>query len=135
MLWPADEPWPMCTIPHKRSGGYRYTEVVGQRELLEQVWRRDPRSGPTAAEIEIIDGFKRGKHAPHLRVRNGSHPLLTVDQREWDPGTTSWIPYEDQRDCRVSGASVPPDVSPVRGPLIIAVCPRDPDHSLGLVTQ
>ncbi|CAM5680712.1 hypothetical protein SGLAM104S_06230 [Streptomyces glaucescens] len=62
-------------------------------------------------------------------------PLLTADHREWDPGTTSWIPEEDRRDLAVPGAGVPTGVSPGRGRLTIAVCPRDGSHPLGLVSQ
>ncbi|MFF7129396.1 MULTISPECIES: hypothetical protein [unclassified Streptomyces] len=284
-LWPADEPWPVCTIPHKRGSGYRYTDVIRKREILAAAGRREPNPGPTAEEIEIIDGFKRGRHAPHLAdtdpipmlavaqlyrrdvpdlpwageddllqvfwcgferhgdTRHDLHvqlrrhrstditaplaeqpapevvgreelvpspcvlhpeeivehpyletlppdlqaridawegpedgegpqyiydlstapgwktggyiawnltgprplpcatcgtelaPLLTADRREWDPATTSWIPYEDQQDAGVRGANVPTRVSPGHGRLTIAVCPRDPHHPLGLVSQ
>ncbi|MFF4014114.1 hypothetical protein [Streptomyces sp. NPDC001843] len=285
MLWPADEPWPMCTIPHKRSSGFRYTEVVRKREILEAAGRREPDSGPTAEEIEIIDGFKRGRHAPHLSdtdpipliavaqlyrrdvpglpdvgdgdllqvfwcgfERHGESrydlhvhlrwrhsedvgtllteppvpevvgreelvpspcvlhpeeivehpyledlppelqdrievwegpeedegpqyiydlstapgwkiggyiawnltgpgpldcstcgteltPLLTADQHEWTPGTASWIPTEDRQNAGVRGSNIPTRVSPGRGRLTIAVCPRDAGHPIGLVTQ
>lgn len=289
MLWPADEPWPVCTLPHKRSSGHRYADVLREREILERAWRRDPRCGPDAEEADELSRFKRGRHAPHLadtdpipligvtqlylrdvpglpdtgagdllqvfwcpferhgesrhemhvelRWRHsqdtgtllseqpvpevvgrpelvpspcalhpeeviehpwfeelpedmreliqaweaqeedesedsseryiydlstapgckvGGHiawnltgptrltcpvcgaeltPLLTTDQREWDPATTSWIPYEDRQDIRVMGANVPTGVSPGRGRLIIAACPRDPYHPFRLVTQ
>lgn len=87
MLWSADEPWPVCAIPHKRSSGFRYTEVMRKREILEQARRRDARSGPTAGEIEIIDGFKRGRHAPHLAdTRHNLHVRLLRRHSE-DIGT------------------------------------------------
>ncbi|MGW6154368.1 hypothetical protein ACWFRM_14745 [Streptomyces sp. NPDC055144] len=44
MLWPAGEPWPVCTIAHRRSSGYRYADVLCEREILDRAWRRDPRS-------------------------------------------------------------------------------------------
>ncbi|KOV76505.1 hypothetical protein ADL02_30830 [Streptomyces sp. NRRL WC-3723] len=289
MLWPADEPWPVCTLPHRRDRGHRYADVLREREILERAWRRDPRSGPNAEEADELSRFKRGRHAPHLadtdpipligvtqlyrrdvpglpdsgagdllqvfwcpferhgESRHEMHvelrwrhsgetgtplteqpvpevvgrpelvpspcvlhpeeviehpwfeelpedvqerieawegqeeneseepdeqyvcnlstapgwkaggyiawaltgpvrlacpvcdaaltPLLTIDQREWDPGTTSWIPYEDRQDSRVMGANVPTGVSPGRGRLIITVCPRDPHHPFRLVTQ
>ncbi|MER7492885.1 hypothetical protein ABT033_09675 [Streptomyces pharetrae] len=285
MLWPADEPWPVCSLPHKRSSGYRYTEVLRTRQILEEARRRRPDPGPTDEEIAVMRGFKRGRHAPHLsdtdpvpmlavaqlyrrdvpglpdtgegdllqvfwcpferhgetrhdlhvqlrRRRSedvttpsaeqpfpevvgreelvpspcvvhpeevveypylevlspslqgrieawegpedeegvqyisdlstapgwkvGGHiawnltgparlacsecgaeltPLLTADHREWDPGTTSWIPEEDRRDLAVPGAGVPTGVSPGRGRLTVAVCPRDGNHPLGLVSQ
>ncbi|MFB6853051.1 hypothetical protein ACWCOW_22035 [Streptomyces sp. NPDC001939] len=285
MLWPRDEPWPVCAIPHKRGSGYRYSDVLREREILERAWRRDPRSGPNREEREMLAGFKRGRHAPHLadtdpipmiavaqlyrrdvpglpesgegdllqvfwcgferhgESRHEPHvqlrrrrsqdvtrtldqqpapevvgrgelvpaacalfpeevvehpyledldpalqdridawegpeedegpqyisdlstapgwkvggyiawnltgpaslncsacatellPLLTADRREWDPATTSWIPYEDREVSTVRRDNVPTRVSPGRGRLTIAVCPRDPHHPLRLVTQ
>ncbi|MFD7280578.1 hypothetical protein ACFV80_26870 [Streptomyces sp. NPDC059862] len=294
MLWPADEPWPVCTLAHKRGSGHRYADVLREREILERAWRRDPRSGPNAEEVDELARFKRGRHAPHLadtdpipligvaqlyrrdvpglpntgagdllqvfwcpferhgESRHELHvelrwrrsrdvgtplteqpvpevvgrpelvpspcvlhpeeviehpwfeelpedvrerieawegpededqdeeenkgegeqyiydlstapgwkvggyiawnltgparlacsvcdaeltPLLTADQREWDPATTSWVLYEDRQDIGVMGANVPTGVSPGRGRLIIAVCPRDPHHPFRLVTQ
>ncbi|MER5960214.1 hypothetical protein ACFC18_54580 [Streptomyces sp. NPDC056121] len=285
MLWPRDEPWPVCAIPHKRGSGYRYSDVLREREILERAWRRDPRSGPNREEREMLAGFKRGRHAPHLadtdpipmiavaqlyrrdvpglpesgegdllqvfwcgferhgESRHEPHvqlrrrrsqdvtrtldqqpapevvgrgelvpaacalfpeevvehpyledldpalqdridawegpeedegpqyisdlstapgwkvggyiawnltgpaslncsacatellPLLTADRREWDPATTSWIPYEDREVSTVRRDNVPTRVSPGRGRLTIAMCPRDPHHPLRLVTQ
>ncbi|MFE2042508.1 hypothetical protein ACFXAZ_16590 [Streptomyces sp. NPDC059477] len=284
LLWPADEPWPVCTIPHKRGSGYRLTDVLREREILERAWQRDPRNGPTAEESDILAGFKRGRHAPHLadtdpipllavaqlyrhdvpglpdtgegdllqvfwcgferhgESRHEPHvelrwrhsdstgpwlteqpapevvgreelvpspcvlypeqvvehpylmtldaelrdriaawegpdtegdrylselstapgwkvggyltwpltgpspspctrcgteptPLLTVSHTEWDPSTTSWIPYEDRADTDVMGANTPTDVSPGRGRLTIALCPHDPSHPPTLITQ
>ena len=295
LLWPADEPWPVCTIPHKRGSGYRYSEVVREREIRELARRRDPR-GPTPEEAQELAGFKRGRHAPHLAdtdpipmlavaqlyrrdvpglpdtgegdllqvfwcgfERHGDSryelhvqmrrrhskdvgtllaeqpvpevigrpelvpspsvlhpeeivehpyfmtldpslqdridawegpedeedeegeesegeegpqyiydlstvpgwkvggyiawnltgpgpldcgtcgteltPLLTADQHEWTPGSSSWIPHEDRQDRRVRGANTPTRVSPGRGRLTIAVCPRDANHPIGLVSQ
>ncbi|MEU6463328.1 hypothetical protein [Streptomyces sp. NPDC046976] len=274
----------MCTVPHKRSSGYRYGDVVRTREILERAWGRTPNPGPTDEEIEIIDGFKRGRHAPqlsdtdpipmlavaqlyrrdvpglpdtgegdllqvfwcgferhgetrhepcvHLRWRHSQDigtllteqpvpevvgreelvpspcvlhpevvvehpyfmsldpalqeriaawegpesagdryvselstapgwkvggyvawpltgprplvcsacgaelsPLLTADEREWDPSTTSWIPYEDRQNAGGRWPNVPTGVSPGRGRLTIAVCPRDPHHPIDLVVQ
>ncbi|MGW6396844.1 hypothetical protein [Streptomyces sp. NPDC055134] len=288
MLWPAGEPWPVCTIAHRRSSGYRNADVLRKREILDRAWRRDPRSGPDTEERAELAGFKRGRHAPdltdsdpipllalaqlhrrdvpglpfpeegdllqvfwcgyerhgesrhephvHLRRRHaadvteplaeqpvpevvgreelvpgacvlhpevvteypwfeelgpglqerierwaapdgeeededevyvsdlstapgwkvGGHiawnltgptrlncascdadlfPLLTAAATEWDPSTTSWIPYEDGQDSDARGANIPTRVSPGRGRLTIAVCPRDPHHPLRLVTQ
>jgi hypothetical protein len=102
MLWPADEPWPMCAIPHKRSSGFRYTEVMRKREILEQARRRDSRSGPTAGEIEIIDGFRRGRHAPHL-----------ADTRQQPPRTTPPAPLRGHRHAadRPTGRSPRPSAA------------------------
>ncbi|WP_343244829.1 hypothetical protein [Streptomyces sp. SID14478] len=284
LLWPADEPWPRCTVPHKRSSGYRISDVLREREILERAWRRDPRSGPNSEESEILAGFKRGRHAPHLAdtdpipmlavaqlyrrdvpglphseqgdllqvfwcpfekhgdSRHDLHvqlrwrhardvvapleqqpapevvgrqelvpspcvlhpegivehpyftvlpsslqtridawegpeeddapqyiydlstapgwkaggylawrltppqstpclecsaelsPVLTLDEREWDPGTTSWIPLEDRPYADVMDANTPTWVSPGRGRLVIAACPNAAAHPLRLLT-
>src|SRR5215210_8966710 len=78
LLWPADEPWPVCTIPHKRGSGYRCSEVVREREIRELARRRDPR-GPTPEEAQELAGFKRGRHAPHL-ADTDPIPMLAVAQ-------------------------------------------------------
>jgi hypothetical protein len=286
-LGPADEPWPVCTLPHRRGTGFRFADVLSKRESQEQARLRDP-AGPTPEEAEFIDAVKSGPyapqladtdpipmigvaqlyshdvpglaglpgsgdgdllqvfwcgfelhgetgHEPHVQLRRrrsqgigtplaeqpapavvgreelvpspcvlypeaivehpylesldpslqeriddwegpeedegpqyifdlstapgwktGGYiawnltgptplncsdcgadltPLLTVDRREWDPATISWIPYEDEELRGVRRANVPTRVSPGRGRLIIAVCPRDAHHPLGLVTQ
>lgn len=284
MLWPAGDPWPMCTVPHKRSSGYRYADVVRARQIEEDAWRRTPNRGKTDEEIEIIGGFKRGRHAPHLsdtdpipmlagaqlyrrdvpglpdtgegdllqvfwcgferhgdtryepyvhlRWRHSQDvgtplaeqpvpevvgreelvpspcvlhpeevvehpyfmsldpalqeriaawegpesegdryvsdlstapgwkvggyvawtltgprplvcsvcraellPLLTIDEREWDSGTTSWIPREDQQNPEGRWPEAPTEVSFGQGRMTIAVCPRDPRHPIDLAIQ
>ncbi|WP_329529755.1 hypothetical protein OG568_48570 (plasmid) [Streptomyces sp. NBC_01450] len=58
-----------------------------KRDILEQARWRDSRSGPTAGEIEIIDGFRRGRHAPHLAdTRHNLHVRLLRRHSE-DIGT------------------------------------------------
>ncbi len=41
LLWPADEPWPVCTEPHKRSSGYRIADIRRGRQVLADAWARD----------------------------------------------------------------------------------------------
>jgi hypothetical protein len=88
---PADESWPVCVIPHKRGSGYRYTEVVLEREPLKQA--------------------KRGRHAPHLSD-TAPVPLLAVaqlyrrdvpnlpDTGEGDLLQIFWCPFERHGDSR-----------------------------------
>lgn len=38
MLWPADEPWPVCTHPRKQSTGERMEEVRLRRRILTKAW-------------------------------------------------------------------------------------------------
>jgi hypothetical protein len=71
LLWPADEPWPQCTEPHKRRSGERVSEVRRARELLA--------TGPTEEEYELLRSFRRGKHAPWL-TDTDPIPLMPVTQ-------------------------------------------------------
>ncbi len=283
LLWPADEQWPVCDVPHKRSSGYRLADVLREREILDHAWSRRPETGPTEEDREILATFKRGRHAPHLgathpipmlavaqlyasevpqlpcpdgtdllqvfwcpfekhgeehqlnvhlRWRDSKEvrevvtdqpapevvgrdelvptpctlapeeiveypylftldtalqeriadwegpedeegpqyiydlstapgwkvggytawpltgptdvrctcgaetaPLLTVDKREWDPATTSWVPLEDRDSMGRMFANVPTGVSPGRGQLTVAVCSRDILHPHKLITQ
>ncbi|WP_323145269.1 hypothetical protein [Streptomyces sp. NBC_01565] len=36
LLWPADEPWPVCEAPHKRGGGLRPAEIRAARAGLAE---------------------------------------------------------------------------------------------------
>ncbi|MEU9296744.1 hypothetical protein ACFUAG_13970 [Streptomyces sp. NPDC057193] len=82
-LWPADEPWPVCTEPHRRRYGDRTEDVRTTRRILAEAWGRTPapgaQPGPTAEEGEILSSFKRGRHAPWLEDTDPI-PLLAVAQ-------------------------------------------------------
>ncbi|CAL9421119.1 hypothetical protein C1708_23245 [Streptomyces sp. DH-12] len=61
--------------------------------------------------------------------------LLTVDSREWDRGTRSWVPLED-RDVADTDANTPTRVVVGRGGrLMIFVCSQDWSHPHRLVLQ
>ncbi|WP_030395310.1 hypothetical protein [Kitasatospora purpeofusca] len=83
MLWPADEPWPVCTHPHKRSSGERVENVRLKRRIRAEAWRRTPEPGVgpglTDAEREVLASLKRGRHAPWL-ANTDPIPLLAVAQ-------------------------------------------------------
>ena len=69
----------ICTIPHKRGSGYRYSDVLREREILERAWRRDPWNGPNSEEREVLAGFERGRHAPQL-ADTDPIPMIAVAQ-------------------------------------------------------
>ncbi|GGZ63073.1 hypothetical protein GCM10010387_65580 [Streptomyces inusitatus] len=78
-LWPASEPWPMCTAPHSKGTGHLLADVRRERRILDAAWRRDPQNGPSETELETLAGFKAGVHAPN--VSDGDPiPLLAVAQ-------------------------------------------------------
>ncbi|MFJ7988804.1 hypothetical protein [Streptomyces sp. NPDC096351] len=82
-LWPADEPWPVCTETHRRRYGDRTEDVRTTRRILAEAWARTPargaEPGPTAEEGELLSSFKRGRHAPWLEDTDPI-PLLAVAQ-------------------------------------------------------
>ncbi|GFH38508.1 hypothetical protein [Streptomyces pacificus] len=78
-LWPADEPWPMCTAPHDRTSGYRPADVRRQRAILAEAWGRASPQGPTDAERAELASLTPGPHAPHLGERDPV-PLVALAQ-------------------------------------------------------
>lgn len=79
LLWPAGEPWPVCTAVHPKGSGHRLSDVRLRRRILNDAWRRAPRSGPTAAEREVLDALRPGPHAPRIGDADPI-PLLAAAQ-------------------------------------------------------
>ncbi|GGV23718.1 hypothetical protein GCM10010277_03470 [Streptomyces longisporoflavus] len=61
MLWPADEPWPVCVEAHKRGKGLRPADIHRARRVLADAWDRAPASGPTEEERQLLSEL-RGRH-------------------------------------------------------------------------
>jgi hypothetical protein len=59
LLWPADEPWPVCTEPHRRGRGRRPADIHRARQVLAAAWARDPASGPTEEERRLLTELRR----------------------------------------------------------------------------
>lgn len=64
MLWPADEPWPVCTEAHGRGRGRRPVDIRREREVLASAWARDPHSGLTEEERQLVDELRREHRIP-----------------------------------------------------------------------
>ncbi|WP_344627957.1 hypothetical protein [Kitasatospora arboriphila] len=64
MLWPVDEPWPLCGEAHGRGRGRRPADVRRYRQVLATVWARNPASGPTAEERELLEELRREHRIP-----------------------------------------------------------------------
>ncbi|MHB9861202.1 hypothetical protein [Streptomyces sp. YIM S03343] len=83
LLWPVDEPWPMCTERHRRRYGDRVADVRLRRRILAEAWSRTPepgrQPGPTAEERDILASLKRGRHAPWLQDTDPI-PMLALAQ-------------------------------------------------------
>ncbi|MEV6246782.1 hypothetical protein AB0M38_11345 [Streptomyces sp. NPDC051742] len=75
LLWPADEPWPVCVAKHPKGRGHRLDDVrLGRRILAEARGR-----GFSDEERRRLDAIKPGQHAPDLRDEDPL-PLLAVAQ-------------------------------------------------------
>ncbi|MFH8474518.1 hypothetical protein [Streptomyces sp. NPDC018000] len=79
MLWPADEPWPVCTEDHGRGHGRRPADIRREREVLASAWSRDPFTGLTDEERQLVNELRR----PH-RIAEASEtdplPLIGLAQ-------------------------------------------------------
>ncbi|MFE7632622.1 hypothetical protein ACFU7Z_01275 [Kitasatospora sp. NPDC057518] len=59
MLWPADEPWPVCGEAHGRGRGRRLADIDRYRRTLAAAWVREENPGPTAEERELLTELSR----------------------------------------------------------------------------
>ncbi|MBT2440358.1 hypothetical protein J7E93_09600 [Streptomyces sp. ISL-36] len=74
-LWPADEPWPMCTAVHPKGTGHLLSDVRLERRILAEGRGREF----SEEERRILDGIRPGLHAPELRDEDPI-PMLAVAQ-------------------------------------------------------
>ncbi|MFE5913514.1 hypothetical protein ACFQ6B_31130 [Streptomyces wedmorensis] len=75
LLWPADEPWPVCTAVHPKGTGHRLDDVRLKRRILAEARGRDF----SDQERRTLDAITPGRHAPDLRDEDPL-PLLAVAQ-------------------------------------------------------
>ncbi|MFP3986037.1 hypothetical protein U9R90_00695 [Streptomyces sp. E11-3] len=64
MLWPGDEPWPLCSEAHARGRGRRPADIHREREVLAAAWAREPFQGLTAEERQLVDELHRRHRIP-----------------------------------------------------------------------
>ncbi|MEV0523319.1 hypothetical protein AB0I66_07830 [Streptomyces sp. NPDC050439] len=79
LLWPAEEPWPVCTEAHRRRSGRRPADIRRRRKILADAWARAPHSGPTAAERELLDELNRRHRIPDI-ADTDPLPLVALAQ-------------------------------------------------------
>ncbi|WP_055601460.1 hypothetical protein [Streptomyces aureus] len=75
LLWPADEPWPVCTAVHPKGTGHRLDDVRLKRRILAEARGRDL----SEEERRVLDAIAPGRHAPDLGDEDPL-PLLAVAQ-------------------------------------------------------
>ncbi|MFJ7588037.1 hypothetical protein ACIQZO_11765 [Streptomyces sp. NPDC097617] len=136
LLWPADDPWPICTVPHRGAPGPGPLPLLA----LAQLHARDVPdlpAGPDGCDLLQVFWCPFDAHGPTghgMYVLTGPGPmdcdactgamdlLLTVATDEWDTDSRSWIPQED-------GPRNPTGVVVGNhGRLNIFACPRNPAH-------
>ncbi|MDH6137994.1 hypothetical protein P3T37_007437 [Kitasatospora sp. MAA4] len=79
LLWPADEPWPVCTAPHGRGFGRRLADVNREREITAARSARGHRSPLTEEERRLLDELRREHRAPQESA-NDPVPMLALAQ-------------------------------------------------------
>ncbi|MFH9089410.1 hypothetical protein [Streptomyces sp. NPDC017673] len=64
LLWPADEPWPVCGEAHARGRGRRPADIHRRRRVLAAAWAREHTPGPTDEERELLAELHREHRLP-----------------------------------------------------------------------
>ncbi|MFF4341195.1 hypothetical protein ACFY00_14815 [Kitasatospora sp. NPDC001540] len=106
LLWPADEPWPVCTEPHRRGRGHRIADIRQRRRLLAQAWARDAAPGPTDDERALLKELGRRHRLPDIadtdpvplvglvQLYRRDVPGLPVGPDDRDLLQVLWCPFE-----------------------------------------
>ncbi|MFJ9442502.1 hypothetical protein ACIRRH_11595 [Kitasatospora sp. NPDC101235] len=79
LLWPADEPWPVCTDPHPHARGRRPADIHRSREVLAAAWNREQDPGPTDGERKLLDELHR-RHRVEGASADDPLPLIGLAQ-------------------------------------------------------
>ncbi|MER5631349.1 hypothetical protein [Streptomyces nitrosporeus] len=75
LLWPADDPWPVCTAVHQKNRGHLLSDVRLRRRIQEAARGREY----TEEEQRLLDGMAQRGHRPGLRD-DDPLPMLAVAQ-------------------------------------------------------
>ncbi len=107
LLWPADEPWPVCTAVHPKGTGHLISDVRLSRRILEDSRGRER----TEEERRLLDGMSEGNHVPELQD-DAPLPMLAVAQlyareipdlvgpEDHDLLQVFWCPFEEHGNDR-----------------------------------
>ncbi|MFE2545730.1 hypothetical protein [Actinacidiphila glaucinigra] len=79
LLWPADEPWPVCEEAHGRRRGRRPADIHRYRQVLASAWAREQGAGPTDEERELLHGLRREHRIPQAS-QAGPLPMIGLAQ-------------------------------------------------------
>ncbi|MGW6414460.1 hypothetical protein [Streptomyces sp. NPDC055055] len=75
LLWPVDDPWPMCTASHAKGRGHLLSDVRLRRRVQDEARGRDF----TEDERRLLGGMTRATHLPALGDEDPL-PMLAVAQ-------------------------------------------------------
>ncbi|MCF3121142.1 hypothetical protein IPZ68_15755 [Streptomyces arenae] len=79
LLWPAGEPWPVCTEPHHRGRGRRVEDIHRARRILTGARAGEAPRGLTDEERELLDELDKEHHVPGL-ADTDAIPMIGVAQ-------------------------------------------------------
>ncbi|MFD7629873.1 hypothetical protein ACFV7Q_28275 [Streptomyces sp. NPDC059851] len=79
MLWPADEPWPVCREAHGRGRGRRIEDIRQERQVWATARARHPHEGLTGDELQLMEVLGRTHHVPGTNDTDPL-PMLPVAQ-------------------------------------------------------
>lgn len=114
LLWPADEPWPECSVPHERNTGRRMGDIHRWRHIMDESEHRSPEPGLTDIEQETLTSLEQEHHVEGLRDTDPT-PLLPLAQLYTKdiPGLTApdgcdllqilWCPFDAHGFPRTPG--------------------------------
>ncbi|MEU1038662.1 hypothetical protein [Streptomyces sp. NPDC005907] len=106
LLWPADEPWPVCTESHGRNHGRRPADIHEERRILAGAWARDPATGPIEEERRLLAELSREHRVADLADTDplpmiGLAQLYQRDIADLPPGPDDcdllqvfWCPFD-----------------------------------------
>ena len=75
LLWPTDEPWPVCDETHGRVRGRRIADIRQEREILAAAWAGGQFTELTQEQRHLLDELRRRDRSPEA---HGSDPLPMV---------------------------------------------------------
>ncbi|MEE1751408.1 hypothetical protein [Streptomyces sp. SP18CS02] len=79
LLWPADEPWPLCTEAHGRGRGRRPADIHRERQVLAAAMAHGPASTLTDEDRLLLEELGRSHHVPEARETDPL-PLIGLAQ-------------------------------------------------------
>ncbi|MFE6710271.1 DUF1963 domain-containing protein [Streptomyces sp. NPDC057695] len=79
MLWPAGEPWPVCTETHERGRGRRPGDIRRKRGVMAAAYAREPYEGLTEEERRLVEELEREHRVPGVG-ENDPVPMIGLAQ-------------------------------------------------------